>query len=79
VRNKLKYYFTGIGVGLSVLTNALLGGFHYEPLSSTSYRLGKRTKIGKIIVKLIDSLFGKDHCLMAHVKYILSDANRPFK
>jgi hypothetical protein len=79
VRNKLNYYFTGIGVGLSVLTNALLGGFHYEPLSSTSYRVGKKNKVGKVAVKLIDSLFGKDHCLMAHVKYILSDTKRSFK
>lgn len=71
-------YLSQVGLALTRLGNALLGGLAEESMSSRAWRMELRDKLwGRIARPFIDWLFGlfgrPDHCMLAY----LSDRNKP--
>lgn len=55
-------YLNRVAISLSVLINVLLGGYNNQTFSARNYDWKKRgSKIH--LVRVIDFMFGKDHCM----------------
>jgi len=71
---RIKRYFYTLFIALSILINAIFGGYSYEPLSSTAWRRSKKGK--PFLANVIDLFLGKDHCTMAHIEFLLAQKGR---
>lgn len=54
-------YFYRVGIALSILLNVLAGGQESQTFSARNYEWKRQGKPN--IVKIIDMLLGKGHCL----------------
>ena len=58
-------YLVRIGIALSVLFNVILGGESNQTFSARNYGWLKESRLNFVI--LIDSVFGKGHCMVSWV------------
>lgn len=54
-------------IALDQLVNTLVGGWADETLSSHSYRMEQQGKFWGFTRKVIDFIFGKDHCYESYI------------
>lgn len=65
--SRLMTYLSRVGIALSVLLNVILGGESNQTFSARNYSWQRDRKPN--IAKAIDSVLGKDHCLLSWVHW----------
>lgn len=57
----MKQYFKNVGIGISILLNAVTGGNPYQTFCARSYENKKQGKFN--LVNILDYFLGDGHCM----------------